>query len=529
MQRTIKKSRAFAGALALINSVATYVAADEDGVVAKTMANATGSGYFMSWREHRIDDEGINGGEPIRGGDGLAMADFDKDGQLDIVSVHEDSHHLRIAFNKGTADTWLNITIAQGATVGAIEDVALGDINGDGWIDMVVACEDAHLAYFQNPGPQARSQLWPHLILSATRNRGSWIQTALADLNGDGQLEILGANKGHADVVDAKDTQTTDRTTSAFYLRGDPLKDESWQEQILFAGGVPNQAIPVDIDNDDDIDVLVAKRVQHQMYIIENLGTDDNGHMQHRSIPIQILASFDTPEHWQGRSQAFNAEFADIDNDGHLDLITNVLEFEGSRQWSHAGLGWLKQPEDLTQSWLYTRIGNTLPDWIIGVGIGDIDGDGDIDAITGGYSGLNIVKGGYSGDSRTQDDPRVTRNSSVARIAWFENPGDLSKSWIRHDVSRRVRGMYDQYISHDLDDDGDIDLIATRGNSGEYDGVFWLEQIRTTQPVPIFTPSRTTDSQQLPLPSPDWRKHYTDRFSTVPSNKKEQIEALKGR
>ena len=495
--------------------------------IAEKMALETQSGIHVSWIEHRIDDEKINGGEPIRGGDGLAMADFDNDGKIDIVSVHEDSHHLRIAFNNGSADVWFNITIAQGALVGAIEDVAVGDLNGDGWIDMVVACEDAHLAYFQNPGAQARTQPWPHLIPSLTQNSGSWIQTALADLNGDGQLEVLGANKGHADVVDANDANATDRTTSAFYVQGDPLKDKSWQEQVLFTGGVPNQVIPIDIDKDGDLDVLVAKRVQHQMYIIENIGTDDSGQMRHRSIPIQISALFNTSKNWQGRSQAFNAEFADIDNDGRLDLITNVLEFEGSRQWSHAGLGWLKQPEDLEQPWRYTRIGNTLPDWIIGVGIGDIDGDGDIDAITGGYSGLNILKGGYSGDSRTQDDPRVTRNSSVARIAWFENPGDTSKQWTRHDVSRRIRGMYDQYISYDMDDDGDIDLIATRGNSGEYDGVFWLEQRRSKTPIPVFTPAREHDSLQLPLPDLDWREHYTDRFSTVPSNKKEQVEALK--
>jgi hypothetical protein len=495
--------------------------------IAEQMTLATQSDVHIGWKEHRIDDELINGGEPIRGGDGLAMADVDKDGHLDIVSVHEDSHHLRIAFNNGSSDDWLNITVARGALVGAIEDVVVGDVNNDGWIDMVVACEDAHLAYFQNPGAKARTQPWPHLIPSPTQNRGSWIQTALADLNGDGQLEILGANKGHADVVDANDANATDRTTSAFYIQGDPLKSESWQEQVLFTGGVPNQVIPVDIDKDGDLDVLVAKRVQHQMYIIENLGTDDNGHMRHRSIPIQISASFDTPKNWQGRSQAFNAEFADIDNDGRPDLITNVLEFEGSRQWSHAGLGWLKQPEDLAQPWLYTRIGNTLPDWIIGVGIGDIDGDGDIDAITGGYSGLNILKGGYSGDSRTQDDPRVTRNSSVARIAWFENPGDAGKQWTQHDVSRRVRGMYDQYISHDMDNDGDIDLVATRGNSGEYDGVFWLEQRRSETPMPVFTPAREHDSDQLPLPDIDWKEHYTDRFSTVPSNKKEQLEALK--
>ena len=87
---------------------------------------------FISWREHTVDDEQVNGGLPIRGGDGLAMADLDGDGYLDIVSVHEDSNHLRIAFGTGDPDTWVNITVAEGAEVGAIEDVAIGDIDGDG-------------------------------------------------------------------------------------------------------------------------------------------------------------------------------------------------------------------------------------------------------------------------------------------------------------------------------------------------------------------------------------------------------------
>jgi hypothetical protein len=63
--------------------------------------------------------------------------------------------------------------------------------------------------------------------------------------------------------------------------------------------------------------------------------------------------------------------------------------------------------------------------------------------------------------------------------------------------------MYDAFIPADMDADGDIDFIATRGNSGNYDGVFWLEQIRSSMALLVFEPARQTDSQQMSLPPAD--------------------------
>jgi hypothetical protein len=207
----------------------------------------------------------------------------------------------------------------------------------------------------------------------------------------------------------------------------------------------------------------------------------------------------------------------------------NVLEFEepDARSWRHAGLGWLEQPSDPAEGWSFHRIGHTLPDWVIGIGMADIDGDGDLDAVTGGYSGLNVVRGGYSGASRDFDDPSVTPASSVARLAWFENEGDARGSWRRHDISRRTRGMYDEFAFRDLDGDGDLDIVATRGNSGEFDGVFWLEQIRRPGPLPAFEAARGRESTPMPLPPLDWRARYDERIEYVAPNKGAQEEALR--
>lgn len=489
--------------------------------IASTPSTArTPDGHYISWKEHLIDDESTNGGTPIRGADGLVVHDVDRDGWMDIVSVHEDSAHLRIAFGSEHPDEWESITVASGDTVGAIEDVAVGDLNGDGWPDLVVACEEAHLTYFQNPGPESRSQPWAALIPPITQGRGSWLRVFLADLNDDGRLDVLGANKGSADIIDPS-LENAERPTSVFYVHGDPLAAESWHEQVLSLEVVPNTAMPVDIDNDGDMDVLVAARLRLEMSILESVGVGADGEVEMRSHAIRISPGFDAGKDWQGKSNAFQSVFVDLDRDGRKDLVVAVYELPQSRGTPlMAGLGWLRQPEALDQPWLYHQIGNTLPDIVAGIAIADINGDGHPDAVTGGYSGLNVLKGGYSGATRETDDPQVTAASTTGRIAWFENPGDPTLTWERHDISRRVRGMYDGFVPFDLDGDGDVDLISTRGNSGPLDGVFWLEQIRSDRPQVAFIPARSDDSRSLPLPPPDWADHYEEEVVYVAPNKR---------
>lgn len=489
--------------------------------VADTPTQAqTTDGQFISWREHRIDDEGLNGGVPIRGGDGLQMADIDRDGRLDIVSVHEDSNHLRIAFATEDPDVWINVTVGEGAEVAAIEDIAVGDLDGDGWPDLVAACEEAHLIYFENPGETVRSAPWQSLIPPITQERGSWLRTFIADIDGDGRMDVLGANKGASDIIDPS-LPSAARPTALFLIDGDPLEPSSWREQVLSREVVPNTAMPVDVDGDGNLDVLAAARLRQTMTLLENMGTRDVGGIDVAPHPIAIVPGFDAPQGWQGTSSGFQTDFADIDGDGRADMAVAVYETPSPVEGSPltASLGWLKQPASLDEPWVYHRIGDILPDVVIGIEMADIDGDGDLDAVTGGYSGLNILKGGYSGASRDYDEPDVTASSTVGRIAWFENTGDPMAGWTRHDISRRVRGMYDAFIATDMDGDGDLDLVTTRGNSGMYDGVIWLEQVRSPEPRRAFTPAREVESRALPLPPEDWVENYETDMTFIAPNK----------
>jgi hypothetical protein len=450
-----------------------------------TMVQA-GDNTFISWREHLIDDEAISGIE-LRGSDGLEMADLDGDGYPDIVSVHESDDvydgapegHIRIAFGSADPDRWELVTLAEGPEAGAAEDVAIGDVNGDGFLDIIAACELSHLIYFQNPGRNIRAGDWPRVMPVNTLDRGSFIRVFLADLNNDGRLEAISPNKGAQNPEKARQEP---KEISFFEIPVNPLDADGWTEHVLTRVPWPINSQPVDLDGDGDLDIVAGSVALTRMMWFENTGTDGNFAFTEHPITTRAGTGIDPAN--MLTSAGFNMEYLDVNRDGRLDIITLDTPPLLGRN-----LVWLEQPPRPDMPWTLHLIGTYGPDSIVGIRIADIDGDNDMDIMTGGYSlGSRL------------EDYVAEPGDALGRLAWWENNGRAEGTFTLHDISRRERGMFDMFMAQDMDGDGDMDFVGTRGNSGPYDGVFWLEQVRSTDQPTRFIRARASESPEFPAP-----------------------------
>jgi hypothetical protein len=467
--------------------------------------------------------------DPPRWTLGVALADIDGNGRLDLICANWDQSNT-IHYARG--DSLLETTPSwQSTPADSSEDVDVGDVDGDGDLDLVFANRAHPSVLYRNnltdPGAVelARDPVW---FTDPART----IDVALADMDGDGDLDLICGN--------------SDQLSTAYRNLNPPLEImPSWVSDAPVLNRTKSVALG-DVDDDGDLDLACGNGGADAMVsaIYLNNGARLEGSPAWSSLDARRTAS---------------VAFAKVDLDDRLDLILGNQGTAGEANTVYLNNGtpfpptptWVSAAAEITTgvatgdisgdgyidlvcgngaqpSTAYLNLGSTLDTtaaWsslvaprTSGIALGDVDGDGDLDLACGnngdpstlflnGGRMLSAVPAWYSSQALFTNDVAlgdidgdgdldlVCANNPQANTAYFNEGGVFltSAGWSSRPPARAATSV----ALGDLDGDGDLDAVF--GNELAQPNTAYMNEGGALDRDPTWLSARSDDTEDVAL------------------------------
>ena len=419
------------------------------------VAGEPGEEVDAPWKQHAID-QGLNGA------DGVRLDDADGDGDLDVAVGWEQAGASRLYLNpgpgKGAKEPWPKIDVGPAM---AVEDAVMADVDSDGRMDVISSTEGRSRSLLVHFAPQVGAKLqataWSTLAFpKELAGDRMWMFATTFDVNIDGHLDIIVGGKGsnakiawlEAPTANKRDLGSwnfhvigdvgwvmslvgedmdgdgdldivlTDRRTTvglqgARWLEnpglGEKLRKE-WRNHFISAPNVEAMFLRLhDLDGDGDLDVLVPLRLNE----VKDPQDGDFSDPARNPSRLRWYERLDaTGRNWRRHEIAYPANVGkskgvavgDVDGDGRLDIVLS----HASARAPMSGIVWLSYEQSVFDPvWRRNEISGPVGSKYDRVELLDLDGDGDLDALT--------------------TEENYGEGSAGLGVIWYENPSPTLK------------------------------------------------------------------------------------------------------